>query len=93
MGENEGFWLEIQILRKFEPMNPAFGKYLMGIGLLIVVVGVIVYFFSDKLQWLGQLPGDIRIKREKFGFYFPIVTCIVLSVLLNLILWLIRRFW
>jgi hypothetical protein len=92
MGENDGFWLEIQILRKFGPMNPAFGKYLIGIGLLIVVIGVIIYFFSDKLHWLGQLPGDIRIKREKFGFYFPIVTCIVLSVVLNLIIWLVRRF-
>lgn len=59
-----------------------------------MVVGLIVYFFGDKLTWLGRLPGDIRIEgRNGGGFYFPIVTCIVVSILLNLIIVLIRRFF
>jgi hypothetical protein len=73
-------------------MNPSIGKLIIGIGLLLVIAGVIIYLFSDKLHWLGNLPGDIRIKREGFSFYFPLATCIVLSILLNAILWLIRRF-
>jgi hypothetical protein len=81
------------MLRKFGVMNPSLGKYLMGIGLLLLIVGAMIYFFSDKLHWLGRLPGDIRIKRDGFGFYFPVVTCIVLSLLLNLIIWLVRRFF
>lgn len=72
-------------------MNPSTGKLLIGIGLLVVLAGAIIYFFSDKLHWLGQLPGDIRIKREGFSFYFPIITCLLLTLLLNLIIWLIRR--
>ena len=72
-------------------MNPSTGKLLIGIGLLVVLAGVIIYFFSDKFHWLGNLPGDIRIKREGFHFYFPIVTCLILTLFLNLVIWLIRR--
>lgn len=45
------------------------------------------------MGWLGRLPGDIRIEREHFRFYFPITTMILLSLLLNLILRVIQRFW
>lgn len=66
----------------------------MLIGAAIVLVGVIVYLFGDKLHWLGRLPGDIRMEgKNGGGFYFPIVTCIVVSVVLNLIIVLIRRFF
>ncbi|GAB4040252.1 DUF2905 domain-containing protein [Spirosoma gilvum] len=75
-------------------MNPTIGKYIILIGAAIVMVGVVVYLFGDKLSWLGRLPGDIRIEgKNGGGFYFPIVTCIVVSVLLNLIIVLIRRFF
>ncbi|GAB3173881.1 DUF2905 domain-containing protein [Telluribacter humicola] len=74
-------------------MSPSFGKYLIVIGLVIVVVGAAFYFFSDKLQWFGRLPGDIRVEREGFRFYFPIVTMLLLSLLLNLIIVLIRKFF
>lgn len=75
-------------------MNPAVGKYILLVGLALVLIGSIVYFFGDKLGWLGRLPGDIRIKGKNGGdFYFPIVTCIVVSLVLNLILVLIRRFF
>lgn len=75
-------------------MNPSIGKYIILIGAALVLSGAVVYFFGDKLNWLGRLPGDIRIEgKNGVGFYFPIVTCIVLSLLLNLIIGLIRRFF
>ncbi|MCE6992990.1 DUF2905 domain-containing protein [Dyadobacter sp. CY323] len=73
-------------------MSQATGKYIILIGLAIVVIGIIVYFLSDKLHWLGRLPGDIRIERENFRLYFPITTMLLLSGLLNLVIWLVRRF-
>lgn len=70
------------------------GKYIILIGAVIVLVGLIIYFFGDKLGWLGRLPGDIRVEgKNGGGFYFPIVTCIVVSLVLNLIIVLIRRFF
>ncbi|TMI96338.1 MAG: DUF2905 domain-containing protein [Bacteroidetes bacterium] len=74
-------------------MNNETGKWIIGIGAIIIVVGIIVYFFSDKLHWIGRLPGDIRIEKENFRFYFPIVTMILFSLLGTLILWLIRKFF
>jgi hypothetical protein len=75
-------------------MNPAVGKYILLVSLTLVLIGSIVYFFGDKLGWLGRLPGDIRVEgKNGGGFYFPIVTCIVVSLVLNLILVLIRRFF
>lgn len=75
-------------------MNSVIAKYLMFAGVALLLVGAAFYFFGDKLTWLGRLPGDIRIDRKDGGgFYGPIVTCIVLSLLLNLIIVLIRRFF
>jgi len=69
-------------------INP--GKALIFIGLSLVAAGL---FFSwgGKIPFLGRLPLDIRIERENFSFYFPIGTCILLSLLLSFILWLFRR--
>lgn len=47
--------------------------------------------FSDKIPWLGRLPGDIFIKRENFSFYFPLATCILISLLLSLLFALFRK--
>ena len=75
-------------------MNAATGKYIIGAGLVLVLIGVVIYFFSDKLNWLGRLPGDIRLEgKNGGGFYFPIVTCIVVSIVLNLVIVLIRKFF
>ncbi|MCF8308878.1 MAG: DUF2905 domain-containing protein [Bacteroidales bacterium] len=68
------------------------GKYIIMIGIAIVFIGLIIYFLGDKLDWVGRLPGDIRIERENFKFYFPITSLILLSAILNLILFFIRRF-
>lgn len=74
-------------------MNPSLGKTIILIGLLVLAVGIVIYFFGDKLSWLGRLPGDIRVEGKNGSFYFPIVTCIVVSLLLNLIIVLIRKFF
>jgi len=73
-------------------MNQDTGKYIIIIGAAIVVIGLLVYFFYDKLNWFGRLPGDIRIERDNFRFYFPITTMILLCVLISAILWVIRKF-
>ena len=67
------------------------GKYIVIFGIFIVLAGVIYYLWGDSLGWLGRLPGDIRIERENFRFYFPITTMILFSILLSFLLYLIRR--
>jgi uncharacterized protein HemY len=67
------------------------GKILVAFGLLIVAIGVVL-MYSDKIPFLGRLPGDINIKRENFELHFPIVTGIVISVVLSAVLWLISHF-
>lgn len=74
-------------------MSQTTGKYLIIIGLIVLIMGIIIYFLNDKLHWLGRLPGDIRVEKENFKFYFPITTMIILSALLNLIIILIRKFF
>jgi hypothetical protein len=66
------------------------GKFLVVIGAVIVLVGLV--FWGDLApKWLGRLPGDIRIERGNSAFYFPIVTCIIISIALSLLLSLFRR--
>jgi hypothetical protein len=74
-------------------MNSETGKWIIAIGLFVVIVGIVVYFFHDKLHWIGRLPGDIRIEKENFKFYFPIATMIIFSLLLTLIVQVIKRFF
>jgi Protein of unknown function (DUF2905) len=67
-----------------------FGKILIYVGLLLVVVGV-VFLFGAKIPWLGRLPGDLMIEREGYTFYFPLTTCILISVIITLVLYFFRR--
>ncbi len=67
------------------------GKYIIIAGILIVIAGVIIYFFHDKFHWIGRLPGDIRIEKENFKFYFPIATMILLSLLITALAWIFRK--
>jgi hypothetical protein len=60
------------------------GKWLVGVGFLIVLAGVALQFLP-RIPYLGRLPGDILIKRDNFTFYFPLATCLVISVALTLI--------
>ena len=66
------------------------GRILIYFGLLLVVLGVI-FSLIGKIPWLGHLPGDITIERERFTFYFPLATCLIISVILTLVLYLFRR--
>ena len=72
-------------------MNSETGKYVIIAGILLAVAGVLIYFFHDKLHWIGRLPGDIRIEKENFRFYFPITTMIIFSLLATALIYLIRR--
>lgn len=66
------------------------GKFLVIVGVVLAIVGLILWSgFAPK--WLGRLPGDIRIEREHSTFYFPIVTCIIVSIVLSLLLSIFRR--
>jgi hypothetical protein len=69
--------------------NSGFGWLLVVSGLVIAGIGLI-WVLVPNLPRLGRLPGDIVIERENSRFYFPIVTCIVISILLSLVMWLIR---
>lgn len=75
-------------------MSQHTAKLLILAGLFIAVAGIIFYFFGNRLNFLGRLPGDIRIEKENFKFYFPLTTCILLSVILTVIIklvqWLIK---
>ncbi len=72
-------------------MNSDTGKYIIIAGVIIVLLGLLIYFFHDKLGWIGRLPGDIRIERENFRFYFPITTMIIFSLVITVIIQLIKR--
>jgi hypothetical protein len=71
-------------------MPEGFGKLLMVLGAILLVVGL-AFQLGGKLSWLGNLPGDIRVEREHFSFYFPLTTGILISIVLSLVLWLLRR--
>ena len=80
---------------------PVFALYVGGMksaGIILIIVGAVVVligsalYFGVNLSWFGKLPGDIRIIRPGYSFYFPITTCIVLSVLISLMFYLIKIF-
>lgn len=72
-------------------MNQQTGKYIIAAGICIVIAGIIIYFFHGYFKWLGKLPGDIRIEKENYQFYFPVVTMIVISIAITLIINIIKR--
>lgn len=73
-------------------MDQNTGKYIVLIGAGIVIIGILVYFLHDKLHWIGRLPGDIRVEKENFRFYFPITTMILFSLMVTLLINLIKKF-
>lgn len=66
------------------------GKILLVSGLVLAGVGLLL-IFSGRIGWIGRLPGDIVVKRENFTFYFPLATCILISIVLTLLFWLFRK--
>jgi hypothetical protein len=73
-------------------MSPfgSLGKILIFSGIVLVVIGLILVL-GDKIPWIGRLPGYIIIKRDKFTFYFPLMTSIIISLLLTLLFSLFRK--
>ena len=73
-------------MSSFEP----FGKLLIFAGLFIVILGLLLAFWS-RIPLLGKLPGDIIVQKGNFRFFFPIVTCLVISALLTIVINLVTR--
>jgi hypothetical protein len=71
-------------------MGNDLGRTLIISGMLLIGVGVFLSY-GGKFDFLGKLPGDIRIEREIFSFFFPLGTCLLISLLLSLLLWLFKR--
>lgn len=69
-------------------MMSSMGKLLIIMGIFLVVVGV-AFIWGPKIPFLGKLPGDIYVRKGNFAFYFPVVTCILISLILTLIFTLI----
>jgi hypothetical protein len=67
------------------------GKTLVVVGLGLVVLGLLVWLGGKMNLPLGRLPGDIRIDRPNFKFHFPLATCLLISVVLTVIMWLLRK--
>ncbi|MFT2009382.1 DUF2905 domain-containing protein [Pontibacter sp. 13R65] len=72
---------------------PSVGKAVVLIGVVIVVIGLVIWLAGDKFNWFGQLPGDINVERKNFRFFAPITSMLLFSILFSLILWVIRRFF
>ena len=71
-------------------MGPATGKILIIIGTVMVIAGLMIHF-GIKIPLLGRLPGDIRIEKEGFSFFFPLGSCLLISLALTLLFWLLRK--
>lgn len=69
---------------------PGLGKLLIVSGVVLVLAGIVVSV-ADRVPWLGKLPGDILVRRDNFTFYFPLASCLLVSAVLSLILFLFRR--
>ena len=76
-----------------EHQHFSLSKILIIAGLLLIVLGVLAWALQGRMGWLGRLPGDIRIERDNFRFYFPITTMILLSLVLNGLVRLVRWLW
>lgn len=71
------------------PMSP--GPMLIALGVGLILLGLL--FWSGSMAWFGRLPGDIRIERETMRIYVPIVSMLLVSVVVSLVLYLVRRFF
>ncbi len=72
-------------------MASIFGKILIFLGAIFILMGIF-FLFSPNIPYVGKLPGDIYIKKDSFSFYFPLTSCILISLLLSLLFYLISRF-
>ncbi len=66
------------------------GKSIIAIGAILIIVGVLMTI-AGKIPGVGKLPGDIMIRRENFSFYFPLTTCILLSIIVSVVMYLLGK--
>ena len=71
-------------------MGNDLGRSLIILGLLLVGIGLFLSY-GGKFNFLGRLPGDFRVEKENFSFFFPLGTCLLISLLFSLLLWLFKR--
>jgi hypothetical protein len=81
--------LAAALLRQVPAKGSAMSRFLIVLGLIILALGLL-WPLLGRLG-LGRLPGDIVIQRGNFSFYFPLATCIVVSILLSVVFWLFNR--
>ncbi len=67
-----------------------YGNMIILIGLIIIVLGILIRF-TPLAKYIGKLPGDIRVEKENFRFYFPITTLILLSIIINLLIRIFKK--
>jgi len=67
-----------------------FGRSLIYIGIVLVILGLL-FSQGGKIPWLGHLPGDIYVQRGRFTFYFPVTTCLLISIIMTLFFYFFRR--
>lgn len=70
---------------------PEMGKLLVVVGIAVALIGVLMWTGVGR-GWLGRLPGDINYSRDNFSFHFPLVTCLLFSIILTVVMWLLRKF-
>jgi len=75
------------------PTMSQVAKILIFAGVFLLFLGLLFWLFGNLFSWFGKLPGDIRIERENFVFYAPITSMIVVSILLNIVLYVIFKLW
>ncbi len=66
------------------------GKFIIIAGVILIAIGLLIQF-ADKIPFIGRLPGDIIITKKNFTFYFPLATSIILSIIISIILYFIRK--
>jgi hypothetical protein len=66
-------------------------KILLTLGIILIVAAIVLMVAGNKLNWLGKLPGDIRIEKENVRIYVPITTMILLSVLVSAVIWIFKK--
>lgn len=69
----------------------SFGKNLIIAGIMVVILGIVIYFFGNKMGWIGHLPGDIRVEKENFRLFVPFTTMILASLVLTLLFYLLKK--
>jgi hypothetical protein len=67
------------------------GRIVMIVGIILAIGGALLWRFPGWFGWMGRLPGDISVHKGNFSLYFPLVTCILISIILSLLSWLFRR--